>query len=792
MPDSAEHPNLQRSRTISTSQWASSGIIALLPVFACFLGGSTQKWAEGIIVAILGLYMLVRPPRVSLGLIFNCVLVVFVALTAVAFWPADWFFLPAWRRAFTNDLGIYLAQTVSPQPWITGGGMITLIAGIAWLYVVSTQEIGLRLTRFQLRIFVIGVTFLASICLVLYWLHLALPFWKNERGFGPFPNRNHTADLFGITAIVLLACGQDDLRRSRKSWFLWVIGLAILVGAIILDYSRAGILILVGGSALWIAIVAVRQRSPAPVAIGLSFLLLLVTALLLLGGQTLERFHLRGFEGPGITTDFRWRIFHDAFQMIRSSPWCGIGLGNFESVFAIFRNQSIGNTRALHPESDWIWLWAEAGWPAVVMVVLGIALLIRRVFPLREGTNQRFRLASLFAALIFALHGLVDVPGHKVGTVFAGIFLLGLSLHRPLDLKSNRLIPISFRLIGLALLIAGVSWTVAARGRMLIPGSVGVESARELSEIANRGWNFPRTITLTSQALEWAPLDWQLYFLRATAEVAQKKPANALADFRRARFLEPNSYEVPLAEGNIWMSSNPVLAATAWREALRRAGDDRRGVYSVILRTAPKDNPLIGSLLKETGLTQPDLVLAYLSDQSGADFDRALTEFLKNDPDLRKLTETQKLALFTLWSDRGDREKLVQEVANHPGWLQYAWLGMAKYYASKNDFRAAYQLTQRFGEPAALPRIAQTTLSLDELNQRFYSNPDNLAIGYALYRKQMDAGRIDDALNTIRHFTERPSSPAYLHYLEAETWAAKENWERAWTAWQEFWSAKTK
>jgi len=33
----------------------------------------------------------------------------------------------------------------------------------------------------------------------------------------------------------------------------------------------------------------------------------------------------------------------------------------------------------------------------------------------------------------------------------------------------------------------------------------------------------------------------------------------------------------------------------------------------------------------------------------------------------------------------------------HPDWLRYAWLGIAKYKASKNDFAAATSLTQRYG-----------------------------------------------------------------------------------------------
>src|SRR4029077_16729521 len=114
------------------------------------------------------------------------------------------------------------------------------------------------------------------------------------------------------------------------------------------------------------------QRFPWRPALGISLLLLfllLLTALLLFGGQTFERFHLRDFISAGDSTNFGWRIFHDTFRLIRNSPWCGIGFGNFESIFAIFRDASLGDRRVLHPESDWLWLWTELGWPAVVLTI---------------------------------------------------------------------------------------------------------------------------------------------------------------------------------------------------------------------------------------------------------------------------------------------------------------------------------------------------------------------------------------------------------------------------------------
>src|SRR5438034_2551490 len=85
--------------------------LALLPVLACFLGGATQRWGEGIVFALLGIYLLARPPRFSLGLVINLVLVAFLLWSLIAFLPASWFFQPDWRATYLNDFGISFSAT---------------------------------------------------------------------------------------------------------------------------------------------------------------------------------------------------------------------------------------------------------------------------------------------------------------------------------------------------------------------------------------------------------------------------------------------------------------------------------------------------------------------------------------------------------------------------------------------------------------------------------------------------------------------------------------------------------
>jgi O-antigen ligase len=791
MSNSVQRSQSRETQKRTTIGWIANATVALLPVLACFLAGATTKWEEGIVITVLGFYLLLRPPRFSLGATANLVLFALVVLAAVALLPAHWFFQPEWRASLVNSFTIQLPSTLSPQPWITLGYLVSFAAGLSWLYVVSTQDLGLREVRFQLRLFTSGIAVLAAICVAFYMAGIAPSFWHSEQDFGPFPNLNQTGDLFALAAIVILACGQDDFRRKRKRWIAWILALVLIVAAIVLNSSRSGIAVLVVGSAFWLSALTFRKHFPSQLALGIFLLFLLLIAFLVFAEQTFQKFHLRIFGSADISSDVRGRIFHDTSRLIRDSPWPGVGFGNFESIFAVFRHASVTDPRALHPQSDWLWLWTEVGWPAVLLTVLGIALLVSRVLPLRQGTTERYRLAALIAALLFAIRGIVDVSGHHVGTAFAAIFLLGLALHRPLSLKANRWVPILFRVVGVGLFATGLLLVIASRGQKLLPGSVGVLSAKRLSVVADRERNFDEIIALTTRALQWAPLDWQLYLTRAIAEVEVKQERSAVDDFRRALFLEPVAYEVPLAEGTAWLPHRPVLAVTAWREALRRAGPLRPQVYKSMLSDASLRNSEVSSILEAIGISEHDLIMPYLNSVSAASFNRVLVQLLGNDPKLQSFSETEKLALFALWSERGDPEEISRVIEQHPEWLRYAWLGIAKYKAGKKDFRAAYELTQRYGEPAALP-LATANRSIQHLQKLFHDTPNNSGIGYQFYRAQMQNGRVDDALLIARHFSEWPNAPPYFHFLEAQCWAQKQHWEHAWNAWQEFQAAQAR
>ena len=170
---------------------------------------------------------------------------------------------------------------------------------------------------------------------------------------------------------------------------------------------------------------------------------------------------------------------------------------------------------------------------------------------------------------------------------------------------------------------------------------------------------------------------------------------------------------------------------------------------------------------------------------SAENFTRRSAALLARDPELSDFNRAQKLRLFELWSQRDPLDDLVQTVAAHPEWTEFAWPGLARWHAGRGEWQAAWELVRQNAPPPPLPS-GPTNAPLPQLEQQLVQNPTDPAVGFALYRAQIAAGRTDDALATLRHFTARSDAPAYFYYLQAQTWAAKGNYERAWRSWQDY------
>jgi O-antigen ligase len=504
-----------------------------------------------------------------------------LALAGAGFLPATWFFAAPWPEK-VEAAGIALPAALSPQPMLTRDAWLLLAAGIAWTGWLMSGAWNGTSRRLAARCFTLGSAVLAVLVLVQWRTGWRPPGWLADGALGPFPNRNHTAHVLALGGVLAVGCGADAARRGAKRALPWLLAGAVVLAGLAAMYSRGGVLMFFSALGIWNASVAWSRRSWKILLLGLSALCIAASAVLVFGGPIAGRFA----GGAGSGEGFRFRIWKDTLALISASPWCGAGLGNFRALFPFFRNESVIQSAVIHPESDWLWLTAEAGWLGAALALAAVTLAAARAFPLVRGTQRRLRGAALAASVAAVLHGFVDVPGHRLGSVLAATFVLALSRNDSAPRAVSQFAVMIWRGIGLAL-VALAAWWV----------NVPDDAAR--AEILSRDGKFSAAIARASRAIERAPLDWHPYFTRAGALACSGKVIEAVGDFRRARMLEPHFVRIPLDEGRFWVRSHPELALVAWEEAVRRAnGAEQSGIYSQIFGAAPNDPAFHARLLE--------------------------------------------------------------------------------------------------------------------------------------------------------------------------------------------------
>jgi len=579
-------------------RWLAAAILVLGTI--AWGGGTTQE-AQVVVLAGIGALLIFAPAPQGPPRAFAWIAAAWLVLASTAWWPDAWFSAGAWHSAVT-EAGINLPLTHSPQPTLSAEAFGWLFAGLAWTGWLSASAPGSSARRWTIRVLAGGIIVLAVVALVAWRMHWAVPGWLSERGFGPFPNRNHTGHVLALGGILALACAMNTGSRRPLVAVLWGLGAAVIVAGLVVNYSRGGLLLFFGAGALWAGLAAWQQRSWKIAALTGSALLAGGAVVLLAGGAVAERFA----GGADSQIAFRPRIWSDTLTMISAAPWCGHGLGNFTALFPFFRQASVIQQAIWHPESDWLWLAAENSWLGVLLAASAFAVLARAAFPLSTESHARLRMPALAAAVGAALHGLVDVPAHRPGSALLALLVLALARYDFTPRRPSTAGRWFWRAAGL--LILGLACWRAGEKDALANARGFIKQARPTEAHA-----------AADRALLRAPLDWQAYYVRALATAEEGHVFAALGDFRRARLLEPHYAGIPLEEGRFWASRVPQLALPAWSEALRRTAPPAdREIFSAMLNAAPA-TPAFQAALIEITNDRPALQIQWLMGTSAAE-----------------------------------------------------------------------------------------------------------------------------------------------------------------------------
>lgn len=744
---------------------------AVVAILACMAnGGSAASLA--LITLFTGAGLLIVPPKNRPPLVLAVCALLAVTAAALAFLPATLFgSLPEWRWHLIEDWGFELPACITCQPAFTLGGIVTLAAACAWFFVLVGLGMGESARRAALRTVTLGIYLIAAMALVqkLGWLDFGWPLGLPHAAedLGPFANRNHFSSLCAIGCVLGAGMTQDAHRKKSSLVFLFGAGLLLPFAGIVINTSRAGLLLFFIGLILWLTTASLRHGLFRIVALTFSMILCAVTVLLLFGGGSGARLVTEGIGQSGIGG--RGVIYEETFRFLMQSPWIGIGLGNFDPLFSLQHAIPITTARIIHPESDWLWWWSEAGLLGVLPLAFALVWLLRHGFP-RPGSrkksrhhrqDQRLRGVSAIGLLLAALHGVFDVPLHGIGYASVVLLLAACVLPRRHQGSSPDLIgTTAYRLAGLALICLGGAQFLAAHGQPALSDRTALKVRSGAIHLLASSGRHQEALREVDKALSLAPLDWSLHFQRGLLRLQLRQPAGAaLEDFNRARILEPNNANLRLEEGRLWLEHQPSIAIVPWRELLRLTRDPGYYVQFISLARAHPELASPIRLLAET----PTLKAAYAVHGAPQElWQSALQDLLTVDPQLNQIDTDLRLQLFHAWQARGDRDQLLAAIESHPTWHEQVWPLLAEEYARRSDFEKAWNL-QKTHAFSMVPAATPTDQNISQLERNFHFNPLDTRLGVELYFAQKRSGQLPEARRTLDRLLAQPNPPDFLH-----------------------------
>jgi tetratricopeptide (TPR) repeat protein/O-antigen ligase len=761
-------------------EWTGYAIV-FLTLLAPVLGGSTSGWAQASLALLTGIFFVVAPPRRSLGRWLNFLFLTIALLPIIGFLPAFLFPAPAWRIAI-NNLGVQFPSTWSPQPWLTLESACLLWFGLAWTYYLFAYEWKPSLREKVWDVFCIGILGLAATLAICYAINLHVPFWPNVKEFGFFPNRNQTSNVLGLGGIFLYANAFRHLQHGRRRGWLWLAGLALVCWALILNFSRGGIILFFAGTFVWHIWWLITARAGNQKLIAWGPLAILAALLLLAGGTTWLRFRHESIDLLSLSQNGRVSIQRDAIDLFKASPLLGTGLGNFRSLFTAARHFYTSSSEAIHPESDWLWFAVEAGFAGPLLFLVGLIAWFRRSIPFPAGTWRGMRVAGLLCGIGFVVHGLFDVSGHRLGSLWPALFLASVALNPQIRNETSATIAKLYRVLGPFVSALGMWWLASVFGANVGPTSSRLAQLSAEVDQASVAGDYNRILSLATEGLAFAPLDWSLHYQRGLAQAfLYRSRPDVLRDFAVARYLLPNWPDLYIKEGTVWLTVNePDLAFDIWEQGMRRWPDNACELYSDIYGIV-MNVPDLRDRWRQLGHTDRRCLTILLRSSDATEFELELERLLEEDPDLRGLTNDELSVLFTAWYQKGDKLRLVEALRAHPEWEKIAWPQLARAFADLRDFRQAYETVSRFSTPPpSLPEIDASQIPL--LAARFQVNHDVGHDGFQLAAAQFKSGAYDDALQTIQIALTDPRAPRALQFIAAQIQATRKNWPKAWEA----------
>ena len=624
---------------------------------AIFLAGGAPQGNLGVFLLCAGVALVACPPRVRVEVRLWAAAGGLVGCAGLAFLPWRWWPVPLWRKVIATAPAVTLPASITAAPAETAFWLALLALSLVIGLFALSQPVRARGMIFLVLAAVMMCAVYAGLAMDAKVTGWHYPF-SGGATFGFLPNRNHTATLL-VTGSVLATGLMSVAFRDRR----WVVADLAVAGALVcvaalgfFSTSRAGVLILLAGVGLWMAGLGGRHR-PGRLLVAVAVAILAAGGVFLavkspardrvlgmggIGGGSVRKAAptpeptvasapggsavaapSAGRDAPADPpSEFRLRIYQDTLAMIGDQPWTGTGLGTFAGVFPQYRRASLVTFNALHPESDWLMLVAEAGLPALACAAVLVGLAARRLRGLGEHPYWPLRWGCAAAAAAALLHGAVDVPAHRAAVGWWVLALAGLALQRqPEEGSGGRRWEGAvqhgvFVLAGVGALALGGMLVRAEwfHGPALPPYAVAAMPQRIFDAYQHQ--EYAAGTALARQTLRDSPLTASAYYyLGIFLAVSDEEGVDQQVDdqFQAERVLDPVMPDVPAHEGSAWAGYDPARETAMGMEELARVGrtdlaqgwDPKEGIayYQNLVTRAAREPDVQRTLL---AMVRPD------------------------------------------------------------------------------------------------------------------------------------------------------------------------------------------
>jgi O-antigen ligase len=700
------------------------GVFALLVTLGPLAFGAVDRPTQVVLVALLAVGVCALPPATApLGVWGRRLVWALVAVLLLKeFLPAAWFGGTAWREELVRNLGLTLPPTHHPEPARVLDALLVGVVGLVWFRWVRTLASDHERRHHVAWILFLGTVIVAGVSFAtrgmdpqgIYGLRYT-PGWT---GFGPFPNRNHSATLFAMGAVLGFGCAAWAWVRVKRPLFaIALVFTGFLVAALLETESRGGLVSFTAGIVLFIGLVFAKLRNRTVVFSGLAILLVVGALTAAFGSKVLTR-----FQSPvagHVSTHTRLAVWHDALGLWRDAPLLGHGVGAFRSVFPLYQSLDEEEIVVLHPESSWLQWLTELGFIPVALGVAALALfLVPQVRSALARTQSFYLRAGALAAFgVLLLHSVFDVPAHRWGTAALGLAMLALACPIETRLAPARLGGKSaLPLLALAafwaapLVSHGPAWSPLHLTQLLARDSTGGDV--QLSDF--------------QRSLRYFPLNpWlhQGFAARQMHVDGRARPGVWQRHFAIAARLTPNSWTVPAAQARLSRRFAPELSLAFWQQAVDRGTLHRSEIFTTAMAETRGLPDAAGSWARYVE-SNPKLLLDYaatLPDETARSY---YTRWLEERATAGDLAASEVEAFYQQVVRLGKAEDLqtwMQHHAAREATDYRRWAGLLHQWG--DEAQAWQLLARRIPEPGYPEGLV--SIERNELETKYRLAPEN-------------------------------------------------------------------